>query len=160
MTIVGARTVWLSLDLLAQLNSTTLLPFGSTGAEYFTVGTTTSVAFAPLTPPYIAKYTIDTNGKIIVVSIYLSMFSNNSANGRSKLQVSGDGGGTWKDVTNEIPTAVQGRIGAGLWITEVLPGLDMLQFQVVGWSTTAPAPATIIVRTDSYIEFILNKKII
>ena len=160
MTIVGARTVWLSLDLLAQLNSVTLLPFGSTGAEYFTVGTTASAVFVPL---YTATYNVDTNGKIIVIMIYLSMFSNNSANGESKLQVSGDGGVTFVDVTNTIPTGLaQARVGAGLWIPEVQPGTDVLkklQIRVMGRSTNG-ALATIIVRTDSYIEFILNKKII
>lgn len=154
---MGARTVSLVLDLLAQLNLATLLPFGSTGSEYFAAGTTTNVAFEPL---YTATYTVDTNGRIIVVEISLTMYSSNSANGESKLQVSGDGGNTFVDVTNAIPTGVdQARIGAGLWITEVQPGLNKLQFRVVGRSTDGLL-ATINVRTDSHIDFVLNKKII
>lgn len=157
---MGARTVSLDLDLLAQLNLATLLPFGSVGTGYFTVGTTTSAVFVPL---YTATYNIDTNGKIIVIMINLSMFSNNSANGESKLQVSGDGGATFVDVTNTIPTGLdQARVGAGLWITEIQPGTDVLkklQFRIMGRSTNG-ALATIIVRTDSHIEFIINKKII
>jgi len=145
------------LDLLGQLNSATLLPIGSTGFEYFTVGTTTNAAFEPL---YTAKYTIDTNGKIIVVMIDLLMYSNNSANGESKLQVSGDGGLTFVDVTNTIPTGLaQARVGAGLWIPEIQTGPDKLQFRVVGRSTDG-APATIQVRTYSDIRLVINKKII
>lgn len=160
ITIVGARTVSLDLDLLAQLNKATLLPFGSTGTGYFTVGTTNSATFESL---FTAKYNVDTNGKIIVVMINLTMYSNNSANGESKLQISGDGGATFVDVTNTIPTGLdQARIGAGLWITEIQPGTDILkklQFRIMGRSTNG-ALATIIVRTDSHIEFILNKKIV
>lgn len=160
ITIVGARTFYLDLDILAQLNLATLLPFGSTGTGYFSVGTTTSLAFVPL---YTASYNIDSNGKIIVVMISLTMFSNNSANGESKFQVSGDGGVTFVDVTNTIPTGLdQARIGAGLWITEVQPGTDVLkklQFRVMGRSTNG-ALATINVRDDSHIVFIFNKKII
>lgn len=157
---MGARTVSLDLDILSQFHSAALLPFGSTGTGYFTVGTTASAVFVPL---YTATYNIDTNGKIIVVMISLTMYSNNSANGESKFQVSGDGGVTFVDVTNTIPTGLdQARIGAGLWITEIQPGTDVLkklQFRVMGRSTNG-APATINVRDDSHIEFILNKKII
>jgi len=157
MTIVGARTCSLSLDLLAQNNLATLLPFGSSGSEYFAVGTTMNAAFEPL---YTATYTVDTNGKIIVIDISLTMYSSNSANGESKLQVSGDGGTTFVDVTDTIPTGVdQARIGAGLWITEIAPGLNKLQFRVVGRSTNGLL-ATINLRTDSFIDFVINKKII
>jgi len=157
MTIVGARTVKFSLDLLAQLNLATLLPFGA--SEYLTVGTTTSGVFVTL---YTATYNVDSNGKIVVVMINLSMFSNNSANGESKLQVSGDGGATFVDVTNAIPTGLdEAREGAGLWITEIQPGTDIkkLQFRIMGRSTNG-ALATINTRVDSFIEFLLNKKII
>jgi len=154
---VGARTVWMVLDLLGQLNSATLLPIGSTGFEYFTVGTTTNAVFEPL---YTATYTIDTNGKIIVVMIDLLIYSNNSANGESKLQVSGDGGLTFVDVTNTIPTGLaQARVGAGLWIPEIQTGPDKLQFRVVGRSTNG-ALATIQIRTYSDIRLVINKKII
>ena len=165
ITIVGARTVRFILFFLSQLNSANLLPFGSIGTEYFTVGTTTSMVFVPLVPPppnapYTATYTVDTDGHIIVVMIQLSiMFSNNSANGESKLQVSGDGGVTFVDITNAIPTGVgQSRSGSGLWIPEIQAGINKLQFRVVGRSTDG-ALATINVRTDTEIVIVINKKI-
>lgn len=104
--------------------------------------------------------TVDTNGIISVQDIFLDIFSDNSANAVSKLQISGDGGTNWIDVTDKIPTGLDiERAGAGLWISSIQTGENKLKIRIVGKSTDGLA-ATVRVSRDTYMQMIINKKIL
>lgn len=155
-TIVAQRAVRITLDMLAQFNGATVLALGTSGSEYGTIGTTSSLTYVPL---FTAQYTVDTNGFIKVLDIRPDMFSNNSANGISKLQISGDGGTTFVDITGDIGTGLDLRFtGPGQWIHTIQAGTNQLQFRILGKSTNG-AVATIRVRNDSFIYFVFNKTI-
>lgn len=101
--------------------------------------------------------TVDQNGELTVLSVFLDMFSNNSANAVSKLQVSGDGGTTWVDVTDEIPTGADlERAGSGLWITSIQTGSNKLKIRLMGKSTSGAS--TVRIARDAYMVITINKK--
>lgn len=113
-----------------------------------------------LVPLFTASYTIDFNGKITPIDMYLGLTTNNDANATCKLQVSGDGGITFIDMTDEIPTTVNLiTLGPGLWINNVMVGDNKLQIRVLGRSTDG-TPATIKIRGDSFLDLTFNKNLI
>lgn len=117
---------------------------------------TSNIAFEQL---LLFQATVDFNGVISVLDMFVDMFSDNSANAVSKLQVSGNGGTTWVDVTNEIPTGLDlERIGSGIWIPSINTGSNKFRIRLVG-KTTGGA-ATVRISRDSYMFVIINKRII
>lgn len=157
MQLLNPATIRVDLDLLAQFNNANIIPIGTLSTTYTDVGTTTSTSFVTL---FTNQYTIDINGVIDVVDIFVDITTNNTTNGRLKMQISGDGGSTWVDITNEMAggTGIR-RTGPGLWINNVLTGLNKLQIRVLGRSADGLL-ATLRVRNNSFFYFIFNKKII
>lgn len=151
--IISSDTTHLVIQFTDRKQGTTPLQL-STISIYIDIGTTSSLVLEPL---YTAKYTIDFNGTLVVNSMDLFMFSFNDVNARSVLQVSGDGGNNFVDITDEIPDGIDaGTVGNGLWINSIKIGTDGLQFRVLGRSTDGN-PATVRLDQGSSIGIIIVK---
>lgn len=154
VAIIAPTTVRATFDLMAKKQGSSQL----TGfAAYYLAVAVTSTSFVVA---FSGSYTIDTNGVLSVVDIFLSMFTDNTVAGESKLQISGDGGVTWVDVTGAIGvgTGIE-RTGPGLWISSIQTGTDKFRFRILGRSTTG-ALSLIQIRSDSFIYIVYNKTII
>lgn len=114
---------------------------------------TSSLIFVELAS---ASYTVDKDRAVSVLNLYLSTIYDNNVNGRCKLQISGNGGTTWVDMTNTVLGGItETRTGPGLWITTINPGDNQLKIRLMGLSTDG-ASATIKFRQDSFLDVTLN----
>ena len=158
-TLIKATTPTMSrltIELIASLVGTDIADASQSELFYSEIGTTTNLNYETL---YTAKYTIDENGILNVINMYLFSLWFNDNNARSKLQVSGDGGITWTDITDDIINGIDlEKTGPGLWITNISIGTNMFQFRILGKSTDGNV-ATIKLNTASYIDFMIQKKI-
>lgn len=120
--------------------------------------TTSSLSFETL---FTGKYTISYDGVINIISTRLDMLTFNDANGECKLQMSGDGGNTFVDVTNEVPGAATSlwSVGPGEWVNNVQIGPDKFQIRLLGRSTDGN-PTGIYIHPVSAIDIIFSKKLL
>lgn len=124
--------------------------FGAWIGTYMT-WTTNSTEFVELAS---ASYTIDKDRPVSVLNIYFDIFHfANIFPGICKLQISGDGGTTWVDATDEVSSG--GRTGPGLWITTINKGENQFKIRLVGKSSTG-ALGTIKLHMASFIDITLN----
>lgn len=152
IAVIAPLTTRTVLRLMSQKHGTSILT--STVYESFT---TTSLTLVPL---FTAIYTIDTQGIIDVIDVWLDLITDNSANGTCTAEISGDGGATYIPMTTEIPstTNLETR-GPGLWITGINIGTNQLKIRIKGRSTDG-ALATIKIRNDSTMDIIFNKRLV
>tara|TARA_Y100000310_G_scaffold341791_1_gene442168 strand:+ start:12851 stop:13399 length:549 start_codon:yes stop_codon:yes gene_type:complete len=81
----------------------------------------------------------------------------------SKVQISGDGGSNWSDLTDNFQNTTTGsttsRIRAAVSnvLTSVSTGTDQLQMRLVHWVTNASDTSEAHVRTNSYVRFTYRK---
>ena len=151
IAVIAPMTTRTVLRLMSQKHGVAILT--STVYEAFT---TTSLVLVPL---YTAIYTIDTQGVVNVVDVWLNMTTNNSANGRCTVEISGDGGATYIPVTTEVPDGADlGTTGPGLWITGVTARTNFLKIRIKGRSTDG-LTATVNIRNDSTMDIIFNKRL-
>ncbi len=103
-------------------------------------------------------------GTITVVSIFYElhwqMKITGAGTGNAKLQISGDGGSNWVDVTDDITETGTSyvdktRIGVGRHITTITKGSNQLQLRLVTWSNATSVETKI--RSDSYIWLACKK---
>lgn len=150
---ITPTTIRIQIYITSQNNGTAALT--DTSLSYIDLPTS-NIAFEQL---LLFQATVDFNGVISVLDMFVDMFSDNSANAVSKLQVSGNGGTTWIDVTDEIPTGLDvERAGSGIWIPSINTGSNKFRIRLVG-KTTGGA-ATVRISQDSYMIVIINKKVI
>lgn len=99
-------------------------------------------------------------GTTTIISIFYELHWQQKRTGGTtssgKLQISGDGGSSWVDVTDDITEtgttyADKTRIGTGRHITAVTAGSNQLQMRLVTWSADATSVETKM-RSDSYIR--------
>lgn len=157
--IVAKKTARLTFGVISKFFDSNIAPLGSSSLSFIDIGSTNSTSFVPL---FTSTYTIDTNGKINVFEIRLFMRMSNDALGGAKLQISGDGGSTFVDVTNEIGGgAIILRIGPGLWINKIDAGLDKFQIRVLGRDASGIGfSRTFRIRADSFIDILMVKEIV
>lgn len=157
-SILASKTIRILPGITGQKQSTTPLQLYTTTAGYIDIGTTSDISFATL---FTQTHTIDFNGSIDVLSIFLFIYTNNDANAECKLQISGDTGNTFVDMTDAIGTGIDlNTRGPGTWINSVAIGNDGLQIRILGRSTDGN-PAT--VRLYGYystINMLLSKKLV
>lgn len=147
-TIIISPTIG-TIDVdLGQLIGTTnvLLP----SATETNIDTTSSLVYENM---YTAKYTVDVSGSITVTNIRLDITTDNSANGQSKFQISGDGGNTFVDMTDDTTVGLVNIFtDVGKWITNIQTGDDKLQFRILGRSTDGnPAIITCLLDTKAIL---------
>lgn len=152
VAVVAPTTTRAVIRPTNQMNGTAILT-----SDVFLSFTTSSLTLVPL---FTSVYTIDTQGVINVIDVWFDIITDNSTNGRSVFQISGDGGTTFVTMTGEIPsTANLETSGPGLWIRNVSVGTNQLQIRLSGRSTDG-AVATLKVRNDTTFDFIFNKLLI
>lgn len=155
VAVITPTTVRATFDLMAKNQGSSQLT--GVGAYYVTLASVADTSFAVVLS---GSITIDTNGVITIINLFLSMFTNNTVAGESKLQISGDGGVTWVDVTNAIGIGLDiNRTGPGLWISSIQTGTNKFRFRILGRSTTG-ALSLIRLRSDSILQIVYNKTII
>lgn len=152
IAVIAPLTTRTVLRLMSQKHGTSILAT-STIYESFT---TTSLVLETL---FTAIYTIDTQGVIDVIDVWLNLITDNSVNGTCTVEISGDGGTTFIPMTTEVPsTANLVTRGPGLWITGVNIGTNQLKIRIKGRSTDGLA-ATIKIKNDSTMDIIFNKRL-
>lgn len=151
IAVIAPLTTRTVLRLMSQKHGTAILT-----AVVYESFTTSSLVLETL---FTATYTIDTQGVIDVIDVWLDLITDNSANGRCTVEISGDGGATFIPMTTEVPDGVTlATTGPGLWITGVNIGTNQLQIRIKGRSTDG-ALATIKIRNDSTMDIIFNKRL-
>lgn len=103
-------------------------------------------------------------GTINVVSIFFELrWQHKTAGGNagSKIQITGDGGSNWYDVTDsiaEVNAAYQDktRIGVSQRISAITAGANKLGFRLVSW-VDAAAVSSAKIRSDSYVRITHRK---
>lgn len=139
---------------LSQIHGSAQMIENLAGQSYYTVGTTSSLSYVTL---FTIKYTVDVEGLLTVSEMtFDNIESNNDANGECKLQISGDGGNTFVDVTGDIGGGILATGGAGLWINNVEVGKDKLQVRILGRSTDGN-PANIILGSFTFGTHLISK---
>lgn len=105
-------------------------------------------------------------GTITVISIYYELHWQQKRTGgttcSAKFQISGDGGATWVDVTdNEAETSTsyvdKTKIGVGRHITTITKGSNQLQLRLCAWTDGTSVQTK--VRSDSYIRVSYKKTV-
>ena len=112
-------------------------------------------------------------GQIEVTSLYFEgewqtrfvAGSGNSTASVSKWQISGNGGTTWIDVTDDFTntsTSYVARIraGAGRWVSSITSGSNMLQIRLVHWlngNSAGAAASQGQARSNSYLRLTYRK---
>jgi len=119
-----------------------------------TVGWTASVNLSEASLLYIASLFIEFE--------WQSRFNANSGGGassQSKIQISGNGGTTWVDLTDTFTNTAtslttQIRAGTGKWLSQINQGANQLQFRLVHGvgSNDGTSQSIIQVRSNSYIR--------
>ena len=104
------------------------------------------------------------DGIVTIISMYFELiWQHKTAAGTaySKIQISGNGGSSWVDVTDsidEINTEYQAktRKGVGRFLSSINAGLNQLQIRLVSWEAGGNSSSAQI-RSDSHIEIAFRK---
>jgi predicted dehydrogenase len=109
-------------------------------------------------------------GTITVVSIYAEFHwhtqytdGGGSDNSYSKIQITGDGGSTWVDLTDTFAnpttgaTTIRERNGVGRWISAITSGANQLQFRLVHWVSNGSDTSAARIRSNSYVRITYRK---
>lgn len=103
-------------------------------------------------------------GTITVISIYAELHWSQKQTGGgtsyAKMQISGDGGSTWIDLTDNVAEvgtdyADKTRAGVGRWITAITSGTNQLQLRAVQWGGTTSSELKL--REDTYLRITYRK---
>ena len=119
-----------------------------------TVGWTASINLSEASLLYIASLFIEFE--------WQSRFNANSGSGassQSKIQISGNAGTTWVDLTDTFTNTAtslttQIRAGTGKWLTQINRGSNQLQFRLIHGvgSNDGTSQSIVQIRTNSYIR--------
>lgn len=152
--IIAPRNEFIVIGFDSQIRGTSPLEASSiTGGGITPVATTSSTSFEEA---FIAKYTIDTNGIITVNSIVVNLVTVSSPNGVIRIDISGDAGNTFVDMTGDVIGAKTLAAISGLWIIKIDTVIDGLQLKFLVRSTDGN-PANIILDNAGNMAFSLNK---
>lgn len=96
----------------------------------------------------------------IFYELHFQMKITGAGTGNAKFQISGDGGSTWVDVTDDVTEtgtsyADKTRIGVGRHITTITAGSNQLQLRLVTWGNATSVETK--VRSDSYMRISIKK---
>lgn len=173
-----------NLDLLPTINSKIDHIVGATGTFHDVViypgaedRATTELNRDGMSPNYLAESSqsnldeaagmaspawtedIDFEQSGTIISIYAEMrwAQKQTGGGTSsaKMQISGDGGSTWVDLTDNVTEtgtsyADKTRAGVGRWITAITAGANQLQIRLCQWGGTTSSQVKL--REDSYLR--------
>ena len=124
--------------------------------------TTATSATAALTK----QITVEGEATVTVSSIYVeaewqTAIANAASTSTSKVQISGDGGSSWVDVTDDFTnqgtdinatTSERIRAGSGKWLSTISTGANQLRLRLVHQTNNGSHASTAQLRSSSYIR--------
>lgn len=129
--------------------------------------TNANEAAGETTPNWSEDIDFETYGVITVIAIHYNLRWQQKrtagTTSSAKWQISGDGGTTWVDVTDNVTEvgavyADKTRIGVGRHITTIKPGSNQLQLRLCAWTDGTSVETK--VRSDSYIRLAIKKTVV
>ena len=152
-----------------DLGTTVLTDEGSSPPYTATSASTTSSTY---TTAWSESVNFEPSGPSTIVAIYAEFewqtrFVDNSgsaASSVSKIQISGNGGSSWVDMTDEFTNTATSytnrvRIGVGQWISTVAAGSNQLQIRLVHKTNTGSSAdaSNAQIRVNSYLRISYRK---
>ena len=152
-----------------DLGTTVLTDEGSSPPYTATSASTTSSTY---TTAWSESVNFEPSGTSTIVAIYAEFewqtrFVDNSgsaASSVSKIQISGNGGSSWVDMTDEFTNTATSytnrvRIGVGQWISTVAAGSNQLQIRLVHRTNTGSSAdaSNAQIRVNSYLRISYRK---
>ena len=152
-----------------DLGTTVLTDEGSSPPYTATSASTTSSTY---TTTWSESVNFEPSGTSTIVAIYAEFewqtrFVDNSgsaASSVSKIQISGNGGSSWVDMTDEFTNTATSytnrvRIGVGQWISTVAAGSNQLQIRLVHKTNTGSSAdaSNAQIRVNSYLRISYRK---
>jgi len=159
------RAQELIIYLTSDEAGTTEITDDGTSPPYYPASphsTTATSATAALTK----QITVEAESTVTVLSMYVeaewqTAIANASSTTTSKIQISGNGGSSWVDVTDDfahqttsISAATSDRIraGSGKWVSTISTGANQLRVRLVHQTSNASHASTAQLRSSSYIR--------
>jgi hypothetical protein len=159
------RAQELIIYLTADSAGATEITDDGTSPPYFPASahsTTSTSATAALTN----QITVESEGTITVSSMYVeaewqTAIANAASTTTSKMQISGNGGGAWVDVTDDFAhqgtsivasTSDRIRAGSGKWLSTISTGANQLRIRLVHQTSNGSHASTAQLRSSSYIR--------
>jgi len=159
------RAQELIIYLTTDSAGTTEISDDGTSPPYFPASvhsTTSTSATAALTK----QITVESEGTITVSSMYVeaewqTAIANAASTTTSKMQISGNGGGAWVDVTDDFAhqgtsivasTSDRIRAGSGKWLSTISTGANQLRIRLVHQTSNGSHASTAQLRSSSYIR--------
>jgi hypothetical protein len=149
----------------AEDSSTTALSDDGTSPAYLTAATHTGDT--NWTDAWTEDINFEQAGTISVISIYAEVefemkTSDAGATATARLQISGDGGGSWVTVTDELTTTSTAyveklRAGTGTWISAITAGANQLQFKLQHKISDGTKIVSTAMRTSTYFRITYRK---
>jgi len=132
---------------------------GTSPAYYADIESGTATAEGAPNVHWSEDIDFEQTGTINVISIFADLrweHKTSAGTAYSKVQMSGDGGANWVDMTDSIAetdAAYQDkvRIGVGRFVSTITAGVNQLQFRLVSWEAGG-ATSSAKMRSDSYIR--------
>lgn len=153
LAVIAPTSIRLDFNFLSQIKGNN--PLVVAGLTFVNVSTS-SVDYQQLG---LVQYSVEVDGVINVTDINLNLITRNDSNCNSRLQISGDGGNTFADITDDIPGDGATNFvmkGAGQWISNIQIGTNKLRVRLLVRSIDGNA-ATARFRVDSGISIVYNK---
>ena len=145
--------------------STTELTDDGTAPAYYadTEGGTATLEGSP-NVHWLEDINFEQVGTITVISMFLEFEWEHKTSGGtaySKIQISGDGGNTWVDVTDSITETnaayqTKLRAGVGNFLSTITAGANKLQFRLVSWEAGG-ATSSAKISSSSYVWLTYRK---
>ena len=159
------RAQELIIYLTADSAGTTEISDDGTSPPYYPASPH-STAATSATAALTKQITVESEGTVTVSSMYVeaewqTAVANAASTTTSKIQVSGNGGSSWVDVTDDfahqgtsISAATSDRIraGSGKWLSTISTGSNQLRIRLVHQTSNASHASTAQLRSSSYIR--------
>lgn len=150
----------------AEDRATTELDGDGTSPNYLTESSQSNLneAAGMATPAWTEDIDFEQAGTLTVISIYAELYWAQKQTGggtsSAKMQISGDGGSTWVDLTDNVTEtgtsyALKTRAGVGRWLTAITAGANQLQIRLCQWGGTTSSQVKL--REDSYLRITYRK---
>ena len=159
------RAQELIIYLTADEAGTTELTDDGTSPAYYPASAHSTTATS-VTAALTKQITVESEATVTVSSMYIeaewqTAIANAASISTSKVQISGDGGSSWVDVTDDFTnqgtdiTATASeriRAGSGKWLSTISTGANQLRIRLVHQTNNASHASTAQFRSSSYIR--------
>jgi len=150
----------------AEDRATAELDGDGTSPNYLAESSQSNVneAAGEASPAWTEDVNFEQAGTITTISVYAELHWAQKQTGggtsSAKMQISGDGGSTWVDLTDNVTETGTSyvdktRAGVGRWITAITAGANQLQLRLCQWGGVTSSQVKL--REDSYLRIAYKK---